>query len=57
MDKSGEAEKLRMQEREGWDVALKAVSDDAKSVDGWMRVAAVNKRLKVRQLQWKPAEL
>jgi hypothetical protein len=50
MDKRDEPEKLRIKDREIWDVALKVVSDDAGSVEGWLRVAAVDKRLKVRRL-------
>jgi hypothetical protein len=57
MDSNGQPEKLRMQEREIWDVSLTAVSDDASSVNAWLRVAAVDKTLTVRRLSWRPAGL
>jgi hypothetical protein len=57
MDPSSGPDKLRLRPREIWDVAIQVISADAKSIEAWLMVAAVNGKLRVRRQRWKPVGL
>jgi hypothetical protein len=58
MDEKGAPDTLVMGQREIWDVALKVVAADAKSLDVWLSVAPdANGRVRVSRHNWKPISL
>jgi hypothetical protein len=58
MDQKGEPDTFAMGRHETWDVALKVVAADAKSLDAWISVAPdANGRVRTSRHNWKPVNL
>jgi hypothetical protein len=57
MESNGEFAKLHFRAHEIWDVAIRVIAADAKSIEAWFLIAAVNGSLRVRRHQWTPAGL
>ena len=57
MDYRGKPDSLQIRPDEIWDLALAAVSADAKPKEAWVRIDATHGKLRVRRLSRKPAVL
>ena len=58
MDTKGEPDTFAMDRHETWDVALKVVAADAKSLDAWFSVAPdATGKVRVSRHDWKPITL